>query len=387
MTFYFQPDLCAGSFRNSPLSFELAHQAKSRNIVIDLYTTLPNRYSTFSADASIYEEIENLRIHRVALPTHKSGMIDQIFSFYHFYSEVLKLNKGKKANLVFASSSRLFTAYLGYIIAKRSTSLLYLDIRDIFVDTISDLIKSKLLKNLLLPVLRYIEYKTFNYATHINLISGGFKAYFKKFNNITISYYSNGIDNEFLFNASSLLNNAKKNVKKRIVYAGNLGEGQGLHKIIPESAKLLGDDFEFLIIGDGGTKNLLKSEINRLELKNVILQNPINRKQLQEVYKNADFLFLHLNDYPAFKKVLPSKIFELATFNKPILAGVAGFSADFITKEVVNSFVFEPCNVNSLVSYLKEFNDNSSIDRSDFINKYKRSKINDEMTKSILSYV
>ena len=79
-----------------------------------------------------------------------------------------------------------------------------------------------------------------------------------------------------------------------------------------------------MIIGDGGAKNILKSEINRLELKNVIIQNPINRKELQEVYKNADFLFLHLNDYPAFKKVLPSKIFELATFNKPILVLLVG---------------------------------------------------------------
>ncbi len=387
LTFYFQPDLCAGSFRNSPLAFELAQQAKYRNIIIDLYTTLPNRYSTFSADAPMYEELENLRIHRIALPAHKSGMIDQIFSFFSFYSEVLKLNKGKKADLVFASSSRLFTAYLGYIIAKKSTSLLYLDIRDIFVDTMGDVLKLKLVKKLLLPVLRYVEIKTFNYATHINLISGGFKAYFEKFNNISTTFYSNGIDNEFLTNSSSLSNNTIKNVKKRIVYAGNLGEGQGLHKIIPESAKLLGDNFEFLIIGDGGTKNMLKSEIIRLELKNVIIQNPINRKELQEVYKNADFLFLHLNDYPAFNKVLPSKIFELATFNKPILAGVAGFSAEFISKEVPYSFVFEPCNINRLVSFLKEYTEKTPINRAEFINKYKRSRINEEMTKSILSYV
>ena len=60
LTFYFQPDLCAGSFRNSPLAFELAQQAKSRNIIIDLYTTMPNRYNTFSVDAPKYEVIENL---------------------------------------------------------------------------------------------------------------------------------------------------------------------------------------------------------------------------------------------------------------------------------------------------------------------------------------
>mgnify|MGYP000356603067 CR=1 FL=1 len=145
LTFYFKPDLCAGSFRNSPLALELANQANSKNIIIDVYTTLPNRYSTFDIDAPAYEELNNLRIHRIALPPHKSGMIDQVLSFWKYYNEVLTLNKGKKVDFVFASSSRLFTAFLGYRIAKKSQTPLYLDIRDIFVDTMNDVFKSKFL--------------------------------------------------------------------------------------------------------------------------------------------------------------------------------------------------------------------------------------------------
>ena len=38
LTFYFKPDLCAGSFRNSSLAIELSRQAKLKNIFIDLYT-------------------------------------------------------------------------------------------------------------------------------------------------------------------------------------------------------------------------------------------------------------------------------------------------------------------------------------------------------------
>jgi hypothetical protein len=54
---------------------------------------------------------------------------------------------------------------------------------------------------------------------------------------------------------------------------------------------------------------------------------------------------LHLNAFPAFEKVLPSKIFEYAGLGKPILAGVAGYPASFIQNEVNNAQVFEPCNV------------------------------------------
>ena len=386
LTFYYEPDLCAGSFRNTPLAIELAKQAREKDIIVDVYTTLPNRYSTFEQSAPEFEEIGNLRIHRISLPPHKSGMLDQVLSFKKFYSEVIKLNKNKRADLVFASSSRLFTAYLGYTIAKKSNAPLYLDIRDIFVDTISDVFKSKILKIGILPLLKLIENKTFSYAKHINLISGGFKSYFTKFSNTEFTFYTNGIDEEFLEAIPVVVKKDKIGSKKSIVYAGNIGEGQGLHKVIPQAAKELGNDFEFLIIGDGGSKKLLQDEINILSINNVILEKPVNRRELHSIYRDADYLFIHLNDYPAFRKVLPSKIFELATFGKPIIAGVSGFAAEFIKNEVSNSFVFEPCNSKQLVEFLKMDTTSNTIERKEFKLKYRRSNINKLMAESILSY-
>ncbi len=108
---------------------------------------------------------------------------------------------------------------------------------------------------------------------------------------------------------------------------------------------------------------------------------------MREIYNSADYLFLHLNDYPAFRKVLPSKIFELATFKKPILAGVSGYSAQFINEQINNSFVFNPCDYKALVSYLLNPEETLNIDRSDFIEKYNRSIINEKMASSILNYL
>ena len=387
LTFYYEPDLCAGSFRNTPLAFELAKQAREKNIIVDVYTTLPNRYSTFEQSAPDFEEIGNLRIHRISLPPHKSGMLDQVLSFKKYYSEVIKLNENKRADLVFASSSRLFTAYLGYTIAKKSNAPLYLDIRDIFVDTMSDVFKSKILKIGILPILKLIENKTFSYAKHINLISGGFKSYFSKFRNTKFTFFTNGIDEEFLEVPRLVERNNKFSKKKSIVYAGNIGESQGLHKIIPLAAKELGNEYEFLIIGDGGTKKLLQDEINKLSVANVVLEKPLRRRELHGIYRSADYLLIHLNDYPAFRKVLPSKVFELATFEKPIIAGVSGFAAEFIKNEVLDSFVFEPCNVKQLVDFLRSDIPSTEIDRMEFRLKYRRRNINNLMAESIISCI
>ncbi len=112
LSFYFEPDLCAGSFRNSPFARELARQVYG-TATVDVITTFPNRYSSFSVEAQQDEHYGTLRIRRILLPSHKSGFTDQINAFYHYYQELKKKIHYSDYDLVFASSSRLFTAYLG----------------------------------------------------------------------------------------------------------------------------------------------------------------------------------------------------------------------------------------------------------------------------------
>ena len=59
----------------------------------------------------------------------------------------------------------------------------------------------------------------------------------------------------------------------------------------------------------------------------------------------------------------------------------------FINDEITNSFVFNPCDSESLVNHLLNFKVNSNIERSDFIEKFKRSRINENMVTSILNYL
>jgi glycosyltransferase involved in cell wall biosynthesis len=386
LTFYFKPDLCAGSFRNSPLLEELAKQAEETNVAIDVFTTLPNRYSTFSQEAQAVEVQGNVKIERIAIPQHKSGIKDQSFSFKTYYDEVKKRVKNERYDMVFASSSRLFTAFLGYTIARSRKIPLYLDIRDIFVDTINEVLKNPLIKVGAIPFLKFMEKRTFGYAKHINLISGGFKPYFSKYQHATYSYFSNGVDDVFIEENKKAQSYRPTAGKKRIVYAGNIGEGQGLHKVVPQAAKLLGDNHEFHIIGDGGAKALLKEKLEELGVTNVVLRDPINRSSLIEEYHQADYLFLHLNDYEAFKKVLPSKIFELAMFNKPLLAGVNGYAREFIQENLPDSVLFFPGKAEELVTKLKRLEEDTfpQVDRTEFIQKFNRASINEKMAESIL---
>jgi len=355
----------------------------SHDVQIDVVTTAPNRYISFRQKAPRFESQGNVRVHRIPMPFHESGMTDQMRAFGAYYCGAMKLVSKNDYDIVFATSSRLFTAFLGARIAKRKKIPLYLDIRDIFVDTMTDILSPKL-SWIAVPLMSLIERYTFGAAKHINLVSEGFLKYFEdRYRQASFSFFTNGIDQEFLeASPTARIVNEKKDMIT-VLYAGNIGEGQGLHFILPALAERLKTRLKFIIIGDGGQCKKLKHAIDELSLKNVELIPPLSRNSLIEEYIKADVLFLHLNDYPAFKKVLPSKLFEYAAMGKPIWAGLSGYSASFVKAEIVGSEVFSPGDIDDAVHKLDAL-ELITEPRIEFIRKFKRGNIMNEMVCDIL---
>ena len=168
-------------------------------------------------------------------------------------------------------------------------------------------------------------------ADRINLVSRGFESYFRsRYPDRSYVWFTNGIDvGSFLRRpiGPRLQKTAVAKGPLLVVYAGNIGDGQGLHVILPQLARRLGRRVHFRVIGDGGRRELLAQRLARAGVDNVDIMAPPPRPALLAAYSNADILFLHLNAHAAFEKVLPSKIFEYAATGKPIWAGVAGYAA------------------------------------------------------------
>jgi hypothetical protein len=381
-SFYFSPDLCAGAFRAEALVRALSDRFPSAKITI--LTTKPNRYQSFILEALEEESDGNKRIIRFPLPAHKSGMLDQSKAFISYYLACIRATKAKKYDLVIGTSSRLMTAVLAAKVAISMRACLYLDIRDLFVDTIGDVLP-KYFANLAKPFFSMMESYAFNAANHINLVSRGFEAYIKqRYPKQKLSFFTNGIDSDFrmpMVGKESGLS-VKKSDFITVLYAGNVGDGQGLHLIVPLLARELEDKVRFRIIGDGGRLIELKAALDSFGVKNVQLVSPMPRYELLREYAEADVLFLHLNDYDAFRKVLPSKIFEYGASGKPIWAGVSGYASDFICREIDNSAVFTPCDwVGGLAAFQKLTL--ATIARPDFVSKFDRIDVMSQMAGDI----
>ena len=387
LSFYYSPDLSAGSFRTTALVKALLEQLPE-GVEIDLITTLPNRYKSFSSEAPEQEAHDRLRIRRVKLPAHQSGMGDQARAFIAFARKVLELIRAEDYALVYGTSSRLMTAALSAYVARKKSARLYLDIRDIFVDTVKDVLPRKAVLAAK-PIFSSLERWTMSRADKINLVSAGFAQYFQqRYPAKKLSFFTNGIDDVFIA-AGQVEQELEAPCGKStatpvtVLYAGNMGEGQGLHAIIPELANRLNGKVKFRLIGDGGRRARLEQRLAEFECHNVEVVPPVKRDQLLVEYRNADVLFLHLNDYDAFRKVLPSKLFEYAALGKPIWAGVAGYAAEFVHSEIDNAAVFAPCDVEAAMHSFDTLK-LKNVQRTAFIEKYARDNIMQEMAADVL---
>lgn len=390
LSFYLRPDLCAGSFRNSPLLNELSRQTRDNNILIDVFTTQPNRYASYKNKAAKIEEFDNVRIERIDIPNHNSGIIDQILSFKSYFFEVFKKTKEKNYDLVYASSSRFFTSWLGYRMARKKNAPLYVDVRDIFSETLRDLPGNPFIRIFGSKLVHLLEKRVYNYSSHLNLISEGFLPSFGSYPKQKITTYTHGIDPAFTnFTQNSSATEQKPDQKIEVLYAGNIGHAQALHEILPDIANALKMTHRFTVIGDGSARDLLKRESEQQKLSNLDILDPVQREKLIHHYKEADILFLNLKNIRAFNKVLPSKLFEYGAAGKPIVAGLSGYAKEFIEEHFPESKVFTPGDPADAIRVTEEISGKEQLtrkpDRNPFIEQFSRNKIDQNLATSIIN--
>lgn len=392
LSFYYPPDISAGAFRAEALvaAFQQLLPSGSK---VHVLASAPNRVNYAGGKAALACETQGIAtIERLALPGGGRGMAGQARAFASYARQVKKRVNQQNYDLVVATSSRLVTTLLGRWVAKRCRAMLYLDIRDNFVENLPYVLPYKT-GRVLAPVFAVAEQWALRGAQHINLVSGGFAAYFeKRYPSAHFSYHTNGIDLPFVqaveqgaFEQHSGCAVTDK-PPLEVLYAGNLGVGQGIEYIVPPLAQRLGSGVRFRIIGDGGGVAALRKRLAVLEIDNVVVEPPVSRDMLIKAYQTADVLFLHLNTLPSLYSVLPSKLFEYAATGKPIWAGLPEYSARFVDHEIDNAAVFTPGSVDGAVKAFEQLTLEVT-PRQLFVAQWRRDKIMNAMVSEMMMLV
>ncbi len=378
ITFYYPPDLSAGSFRVANLVEKLLSDVRVDSVTV--FTTFPLRYKSHVPIIETGKAEGRLRIIRFKCSVSFSGVLGQTLSFLLFFIKAFKsaFFSKKKIDIVYATSSRMMTGFLGALLSRTLKSFFVIDIRDLFVDVLPSFYPRywKILKK----PLQLVELYTIRSSHKLISVSPGFIPYLlSKFPEADISTRPNGVDNIFITNKFEKIVSTDS---INILYAGNIGHGQCLESIIPAFAQTLIGKVSITIIGDGSAKDALVKKTS--DIPNVTILPPVERETLLEFYSNSDVLFLQIADIPALRKVIPSKIFEYSATGKPILLGAKGIIRKIAREEIPNVGVFEPGDHVGAIKAFKELR-KDAVDRADFVKKYSRDKISQNIVDDILS--
>lgn len=140
----------------------------------------------------------------------------------------------------------------------------------------------------------------------------------------------------------------------RVQYLGTVGRSQGLETFISALSYLKKTrpdlNISARIMGEGADVPALKTQADDAGVV-VEFHGTIVREQLVEAYRWADVELVSLRKTKPFAWTVPSKIFELMTTQRRILAAVEGSAAEIIQRSGAGTVV-EPENVEALAAEL-----------------------------------
>jgi len=362
ITEYFTPEIGAGSTRAYEHSSQWVKNGHNVTVITGFPDypdgIIPQKYKGYKF---LIEYIEGIRVIRTyTFPAPNKGFFRRILSFLSFMisSVVQGTIASKKQDILIATSPPFLVGVSGYVISKFKNVPFVFEVRDLWPESAIQL--GELKNKFVIKFLKKIELYLYHSAKHIVpvaestinvLLKKGIEAN-------KISVIKNGVDLEAIRRP---LSNKIENTDKFVVtYIGTIGLSHALDKVV-ESAELLKneDSILFQIIGEGAEKENLYKLIEKLGLKNVNLINKIEREQLAEYYSKADILLVTLRKLDIFRKVIPSKLFEIMAFEKPILISVDG-EARFIVEKANSGLFVQPENSKDLrdkILYLKNHSD------------------------------
>jgi colanic acid biosynthesis glycosyl transferase WcaI len=113
-----------------------------------------------------------------------------------------------------------------------------------------------------------------------------------------------------------------------VMYAGAMGEVQGL-EVVLGAAELLLDDVRigFLFVGDGVAEAGLRDAVLRRGLTNVTFAPRQPAERMAEVLSQGDIQLISLRDLPLFANTLPSKLPATLAAGRPIIGAIRGDAA------------------------------------------------------------
>jgi glycosyltransferase involved in cell wall biosynthesis len=106
-------------------------------------------------------------------------------------------------------------------------------------------------------------------------------------------------------------------------YAGNMSAAQGLASAV-EAARLLGDGFHLLMVGEGPEREQLERQAADAPDGSVLFRRQVEVAEAARLLRASDALLVQLADQPALRDFVPSKLYDCCAVGRPVIVAAGG---------------------------------------------------------------
>lgn len=335
---YFPPEMGAPAAR----TYELARRWVQAGADVTVVTAIPNHPNGIIPpayrDRRLYvEDVAGIRVIRTwiyAAPNR--GFWRRSLNYISFALSSLSqgLRHAGHPDLVIATSPQFLVGVSGWIASRILGVPFVFEVRDLWPDSIAAL--GVLREGLVLQTLRRIEMLLYRQASCIVGVAHSTRRELidRGIDPEKIVIIPNGADRQ-VFRAMEKYNGIREHLglgRKFVVsYVGTHGLAHGLETVLECAGELRDhDDIAFLFVGDGAEKDRLMARAENLGLRNTHFMGVQPREKIPAYIATSDVSLVPLRRKELFRKVLPSKMFEIMGCARPVILGVEGEAADAI---------------------------------------------------------
>ena len=354
---YFPPEMGAPSAR----TFEHARHWASLGHDVTVITGFPNHptgviHPEYRGHFVKRERVEGIDLLRawVYVAANK-GFTKRVLNFLSFFFSSVALGSllTRRPDVVVGTSPQFFCAVAAYCLSVIKRAPFVFEVRDIWPQSAVEL--GALKNRALIRLLEAIEDHLYRRAALIVPVAESTRHYLagKGVPAEKIRVVPNGIDAKYLASAQAAPDRLREELglesKFIVSYIGTHGMSHALEVALKAAKKLEADPaIHFLFVGEGAEKENLKRLASELRLDNATFINAQPRERLLSFYGASDVSLVPLKRLPIFKKVLPSKLFELMGAGCPVICSVEGEAAELV-RSALAGLCIEPENVDALV--------------------------------------
>lgn len=298
------------------------------------------------------------------------GFARRVLNFLSFFfsSFLLGAVMTRRPDVVIGTSPQFFCAVSAYLLSVFKRAPFVFEVRDIWPQSAVEL--GALRNRLLIRALEAMEMFLYRRAALVVVVAESTRPYLlaKGIPEEKIVVIPNGIDVKYLESDSVSPEEIRAelglNGKFIVSYIGTHGMSHALDVVLEAARQLVNEpQIHFLFVGEGAEKGRLVELARELKLENVTFLREQPRERLMGFYRASDLSMVPLRRLPIFRKVLPSKLFELMGAGAAIVCSVEGEAAQLVHRAGAGECV-PPEDAGALVAAIRGLREDDGRRRS-----------------------